>query len=133
VLRRRRWFQGLPLHGEGVQDIAWFAPDGKEMTESDWQVSFARTLGMFLNGDQLPATTSHANSLRDASLFVVFNAFWEQMDFVLPRERFGSSWSYVLDTAAEPSFVAPGGDDLLAGTPMPVAGRSVVMLVRAAR
>src|SRR5207237_6083073 len=31
IFARRRWFQGRPLHGTGVKDIAWFTPQGKEM------------------------------------------------------------------------------------------------------
>ena len=37
VFRRRRWFQGRPIHGEGVRDIGWFRPDGEQMTDEDWQ------------------------------------------------------------------------------------------------
>jgi isoamylase len=130
VLRRRRWFQGRPLHGEGVQDIAWFSPAGTEMTEADWQVSFARTLGMFLNGDQLPPSATRSDPARDDSLFVVLNAFWEEIAFTLPDERFGASWSYVLDTAVEPPFAEPPARRVRAARPIVVAGRSVVVLVR---
>ena len=35
-------------------DIAWFKPDGNRMTEEDWQAGFAKTIGVFLNGDTLP-------------------------------------------------------------------------------
>jgi glycogen operon protein len=132
VLRRRRWFQGRPLHGEGVQDIAWFSPAGAEMTDFDWQVSFARTLGMFLNGDQLPPAATRHDKSRDESLFVILNAFWEAIEFTLPDERFGLSWSYVLDTFAEPAFCDPATPPVKAGLAIPVAGRSVVLLSRPA-
>ena len=26
-----------PIHGSGVSDIAWFKPDGSQMTDEDWQ------------------------------------------------------------------------------------------------
>ena len=54
VFRRRGWFQDRPIHGAEVGDIAWFQPDGNEMTDDDWNVSFAKSLGLFLNGDELP-------------------------------------------------------------------------------
>jgi glycogen operon protein len=34
VFRRRRWFQGRPIHGVQVTDIGWFSP-----TESRWRRS----------------------------------------------------------------------------------------------
>jgi glycogen operon protein len=43
VFRRRRWFQGRPLHGKEVRDIAWFTPGGQEMSDDDWNVGFAKS------------------------------------------------------------------------------------------
>ena len=37
IFARRKWFQGRPLHGTGVKDIAWFTPQAKEMSEEDWK------------------------------------------------------------------------------------------------
>src|SRR5215469_3615195 len=34
VLRRRRWFQGVPIRGS--VDIGWCRPDGAEMSDEDW-------------------------------------------------------------------------------------------------
>src|SRR6185295_1682576 len=48
VLRRRRFFQGRRIRGSEVKDIAWFNPDGKEMTDEEWNQGFVRTLGMRL-------------------------------------------------------------------------------------
>ena len=28
IFRRRRWFQGRPIHGQGCNDVEWFRPDG---------------------------------------------------------------------------------------------------------
>src|SRR5262249_44090272 len=30
---RRRWFQGRPLYGAGIEDIAWLTPAGTAMTD----------------------------------------------------------------------------------------------------
>ena len=35
VLRRRQFFQGRRIRGSEVMDLAWFRPDGKEMTDED--------------------------------------------------------------------------------------------------
>jgi glycogen operon protein len=50
VFRRRRWFQGRPVKGKGLEDIAWFLPEGTEMEDENWNHDFARSLGVFLNG-----------------------------------------------------------------------------------
>ena len=55
VFRRRRFFQGDPSRGSESElgDIAWFTPAGEHMTEGDWQVGYARSVAVFLNGDAI--------------------------------------------------------------------------------
>ena len=56
VLRQRAFFAGRPVPGGGGRkDLAWFTPDGSEMTERDWYAPDLRTLGMYLDGDGHPA------------------------------------------------------------------------------
>ena len=55
MFRRRKWFQGRPIMGERADDIEWFTPEGATMTEDDWGVSYARSIGVFLNGDAITA------------------------------------------------------------------------------
>jgi glycogen operon protein len=55
VFRRRRWFQGRPIHGQGVPDLGWFKPDAEEMSEEDWQQGFGKSIGVFLNGEAIPS------------------------------------------------------------------------------
>ena len=128
VFRKRRWFQGRPLHGEGVKDIAWFAPSGEEMTEEDWQAAFARTLGMFLNGDEIPPSSSPKDPLTDDSFFAVFNSYWDKLDFTMPSDNFAKKWQLVLDTFREPSFCEDDSIILNAREVLTVESRSVVLL-----
>ncbi len=51
VLRRRRWFQGLPIRGS--VDLGWCKPDGTEMGDDDWDAGSAPTVGLFLNGEAI--------------------------------------------------------------------------------
>ena len=53
VFRRRGWFKGRPVRGAGVSDIAWFRPDGEEMSDEDWGEGHAKSFAVFLNGDAL--------------------------------------------------------------------------------
>ena len=50
VFHRPNWFQGRPSHGVGIEDCAWFQPSGEEMLGQYWEVGYARSLGVFING-----------------------------------------------------------------------------------
>ena len=128
VFRRRRWFQGRPIHGEEVQDIGWFKPDGKEMTEEDWRVGFAKSMGVFLNGDAIPSPDAMGERVADGSFYLLFNAHYEQLDFILPDHDWGDRWAKVLDT----SEAIPTGDNKAyeAAKPVCVYARSLVVLRR---
>jgi isoamylase len=134
AFRRKQWFLGRPVHGEGVTDIAWFSPDGTEMTEEDWQVSFAKTVGVYLAGE--PSRFDTGNSRRpeassSSSCFVILNAFWEPLEFALPDSHFAESWLPLLDTARlDDPFFASGASPLKAGHPVGVTGRSVLVFER---
>ncbi|HEV8581309.1 MAG TPA: glycogen debranching protein GlgX [Thermoanaerobaculia bacterium] len=127
VFRRRRWFLGTPIHGEGVRDIGWFRPDGELMGHEDWQKGFAKSLGMFLNGEAIPNLDDRGERIVDDSFYVLFNAHHEPVAFRLPAlPEWGERWVKVLDTAdgdREEVFAA-GGE-------VPVGGRTVVVLQRA--
>ncbi|MFL5409888.1 MAG: glycogen debranching protein, partial [Myxococcales bacterium] len=102
IFHRRRWFQGRPLHGSDVKDIAWFTPQGKEMTDEDWSVGYAKSLGVFLNGDAIATPDEAGERIVDESFYVVFNAHHEPMKFTLPEERFGKTWVEIVDTNDPP-------------------------------
>lgn len=127
VFCRRRWFKGQPIKGVGLEDIAWFLPEGTEMTEENWNLDFAKSLGVFMNGRGLRAVGTKGEHIVDDSFYIIFNAHHEPLPFVLPPEKFGRSWLKVLDTAE--GWIEDGGrEEFDAGTPIQVQGRSVVVL-----
>jgi glycogen operon protein len=95
VFRRRRFFQGRPIRG--TLDIGWFKPDGKSMTDDDWDVGYARSLGMFLNGSGIPGHDEHGKPVTDDSFILLFNAHGEGVRWIIPAEYTGT-WRLVLDT-----------------------------------
>ena len=124
VFRRRRWFLGRPIHGEELTDVAWFKPDGGQMTEEDWQNGFARSLAVFLNGEEIASPDARGRRVRDDSFFLLFNAHDQQLRFTLPRGLYGRRWKRVLDTADPlPRFYRAGGH-------VPVVEHSLVLLRR---
>jgi isoamylase len=127
VFRRRRWFQGRPIHGSGVTDIGWFRPDGTPMDEEDWRVGFVKSLGVFLNGERIDSTDRNGDPVVDDSFYILFNAHHDRLDFVTPGDEWGRRWIKVLDSA-DP---AAGEDSFGVRAPVPVQGLSLVVLRRA--
>jgi isoamylase len=142
AFRRRRYFLGKPI--AGVPDIAWFRPDGGEMTGDDWDHAFVKSLGVFLNGDALGSRDERGQPVRDDSFFLAFNAHHEEIVFTLPAALGGGGWMMAfasaeeaparrtratdlpgLPTAAEPSDLLPPGGQVA------VPGRALVVLQRA--
>ena len=120
VFRRPRFFQGEPIYGTDLDDIAWFRPDALQMSEEDWRAGFAKSLMVFLNGDALPDAGPHGEKIKDDSFVVMLNAHWEALVFSLPGGRFGSSWVPVFATGDERQAPA-----LAAGSAVTVKERSL--------
>jgi glycogen operon protein len=126
AFRRRRWFQGRPIHGEELTDIAWFRPDGNQMTDADWRNGYAKSLAVFLNGEEITSPDPRGRRVQDDSFFILFNAHFEPIRFSLPRGGYGQRWMRVLDTADPlPRFYRAGGQ-------VPVSDRSLAVLRKVA-
>ena len=128
VFRRRQFLAGGASDGSGLPDVWWFRADGRRMTKRDWNEM--RTVGMFLNGQEIAAPGPHGERIVDDSFLLLFNAHHEDVSFMLPTRRFGATWELVLTTAdpltPEGLLVAP------ARTEVPVIARSVMLLKRVA-
>lgn len=125
VFCRRRWFQNVAIRS-GINDIAWFLPEGMEMSAENWSHDFAKSLGMFLNGDELHYADEQGNKISDDSFYVIFNAFHGPLDYMLPPEKFAETWIKVLDTSED--CISETGQHFNAKEIINVAGRSVVVL-----
>ncbi|MCF8106691.1 MAG: glycogen debranching protein GlgX [Desulfohalobiaceae bacterium] len=98
VFRRRRWFQGRPIHGSEAKDIAWFTLQGEQMDDEDWGQGFAKSIGVFLNGSTIPNPNPRGEPVSDDDFYIVFNAHHEPLTFTLPGARWGRAWRRELDT-----------------------------------
>lgn len=126
VFSRRRWFQGQPIKGVGVEDIAWFLPDGSEMTEEHWNNDFAKSLGVFLNGKGIHAVGSKGEQITDDHFYIIFNAHYESLEYKLPPAKYGKQWSKILDTHT--NFIGDSNEKYTAEQVLVVEGRSVIIL-----
>jgi glycogen operon protein len=157
VFRRRRFFQGRPIHGRtiasrpipgrsipgrpiagrlipgqlgpggvdddgGRADIGWFGPDGREMTERQWAQSTVRTLGMFLNGDEISEPGPRGHQIVDDSFLVLLNGP-NPAEFRLPDKGWASAFELVLDTSDHRDGIA-----YLAGEEIALVAYSLVVL-----
>ncbi|MGQ0576432.1 MAG: glycogen debranching protein GlgX, partial [Pseudonocardia sp.] len=84
VFRRRRFFQGRPIRGSSTDDIAWLRPDGREMGDDDWNVGFARSVAIFLNGHGIPERDELGREIVDDSFLLLVNAHHQHITFTLP-------------------------------------------------
>ena len=125
VFRRRRWFQGRPIRGSGVQDIAWLDLTGQEMQDEAWNVGFARSVTLFLNGRAIAGLSERGHPIVDDSFLLLFNAHDGPLPFHAPPAQWGARWTCELDTSREDGA---GAGMIEAGGEWVVPGRALVVL-----
>ncbi|MGY1616828.1 glycogen debranching protein GlgX [Geodermatophilus sp. SYSU D00691] len=115
VFRRRRFLSGRPVRreeGSPLPEVAWLTSDGDPMGDDDWDVGFAKSLAMYLNGHGIRETDERGEPIIDDCFYLAFNAHHEPMEFTLPTSEYAAAWTVVLDTAErgglEPDEVKPG-------------------------
>ncbi len=131
VFRRRRFFSGKPVgrRGEaGLPDIAWFTPDGDEMTGDDWGAGFAKSVAVFLNGHGIPDRDARGQAIADDSFLLFFNAYHEPLEFTTPPAEFGKGWTVVVNTGAVGAGGGGSDEELGAAATFTVDGRTTVVL-----
>ncbi len=107
VFRRRHWFQGRAIHGSSVEDIGWFNPDGSDMDEDQWRDYSLNSIMIFLNGGQIPSRTKDGQPIQDDSFLLLFNDFYEPVEFEFPERLLPLCWQTIIDTT-EPQFLIAG-------------------------
>jgi isoamylase len=127
VFRRRNFFLGRAIKGAGVKDILWLRPDGREMTDEQWNQENTRTLGVYLSGSAVDEVDERGQPLTDENFLLLMNANHEAVPFALPTAASGMMWGTLIDTA----FSAGNGPDqpYEAGTDYPLQPRSLALLI----
>ena len=128
VFRRRRFFQGQAIKGAAVKDILWLSPEATEMTEEEWENSFAKTVGMLLYGEGIEELDFRGDRILDDTFLVLMNAHHEPVPFVLPALASDTRWRALLDTAHDGGLKSQGRYQ--AGDSYPLQGRSLVVLTQ---
>ncbi|HSJ91469.1 MAG TPA: hypothetical protein VK917_05340, partial [Ilumatobacter sp.] len=97
VFRRRRWFQGRRIRG--IDDMAWFRPDGDEMSDVNWEQGHAKSVGVFVNGESIQATDPFGGRIVDDTFYLAFNASELDLEWRIPDAKWGAAWVVELDSA----------------------------------
>jgi isoamylase len=98
------------------------------MTDEDWHTGYAKSLGVFLNGDAITEPDPRGQRVRDDSFLLLINAHSEDISFALPGPEFGERWEFALDTA-DPRGVDER-EQVKARSSVRVPSRSLQVLVR---
>jgi isoamylase len=128
VFHRADFLTGEERMGSGQPDVWWFRPDGRKMTQRNWRDNDALTLGVFLNGAEIPTHSAQGAPVIDDTFLILFNAWEDAIVFTLPAVSFGRRWAHELSTA-EPELEANSAIYAARGV-VPVEGRSLVLFRR---
>lgn len=123
---RKNWFKGEVETKSGVADIAWFLPDGSEMSEDNWNHDFAKSVAVFLNGLGLHSVNAEGNKVVDDSFYIIFNAHDAPLSYKLPAKEYARDWELLIDSHKNPNEEVKG--TFKAKDIIQVEGRSVVLL-----
>jgi isoamylase len=131
AFRRRRFFQGRELRGADAKDITWLTPAGREMTDEEWNNSFARSLGLQMSGLLEGEYDAQGRPDVDDDFLLLFNADQEEVTFQIPPFPEEARWEVYMDTAysaglKSDGLLKPGGMYIL-------KPRSMALLVNARR
>jgi isoamylase len=129
VFRRGKFLAGREQEGSGLPDVWWFRPDGRRMTQRDWEQQ-PHVLGVFLNGQEIADRTAQGGQIEDDSFLLMFNAGHEDVTFTIPTRRFGAEWTHEFCTFDQ--SLEPDADRFPARGELCVRSRSTKLLRRVA-
>jgi glycogen operon protein len=96
ILYRGRFVVGNYNEELDVKDVTWLTPTGDEMTESQWNDPNARCFGMLLDGRA--QETGVRRRGQDATLLIIYNSYYDVVNFTLPFVAEGLAWEGLVDT-----------------------------------
>ena len=97
------------------------------MSSQDWEVGYAQSLGVFINGASL-GLDDRGERITDDSFLMLFNAHNEPVEFRLPDQTFGREWNIKITTQAE----LETGSTVAAGTQIMIGAHAMMVMARIA-
>jgi glycogen operon protein len=127
--RRHRFFAGRGIADRDIKDIYWLNPDGSEMSDEQWQHSFARCLGICMPGGNIARQDSRGRPVSDDDFLMLLNAHHGEIPFSMPHIAQIDHWSVVIDTGRVDD--ARLRSEYLADEMFALQGRSFALLTHA--
>ncbi len=125
AFRRRSFFQDQRIRGR-IKNILWLNPDGLEMGDDEWNLGFARCLGMYLAGDAIGEVDKNGIAVVDDDFLLMLNASPDEIPFTLPGFRANVRWQTLVDTSVISAQTTLRR--YARGSAYPLQGRSLVLL-----
>ncbi|HEV2577050.1 MAG TPA: glycogen debranching protein GlgX [Acidobacteriaceae bacterium] len=97
-LHRRRFFQDRTIRGSVVRDVAWYGPDGQEISDQVWNEPWSKSIGVMFNGRTLGVMDEDGEQVVDDSFLILVNASDGGVEYVLPEPPNKNPWRMILDT-----------------------------------
>jgi pullulanase/glycogen debranching enzyme len=96
------------------------------MSDDEWNLGFARCLGMYLAGDAIGELDGRGAPVTDDNFMLLINAHHEEIPFVLPGFRSSVRWRVTIDTSR--TGADPDARRHARGEVFRLQGRSLVLL-----
>ncbi len=111
----------------GVKDVIWVHPEGREMDDADWHDGSLHSFGMLLEGNRIQRTDDRGNRLLDDTFLVLFNALPDPVSFSLPDQSLHEArgWIMALNSIRADMDI---GDHVETGSTINVPGRTLWVL-----
>jgi len=120
AFRRYNYLTGATVPKNGLKDVYWLAPEGREMANEDWAESLRRCLGMQLGND----------APDEERFLILLNAAPDPVEFRLAPLITGR-WVQVFDTTRPDGVVRGAPAVLEGGGTFPLEARSLVLFQHA--
>lgn len=116
AFRRRHFLRAEPDEDGRAPNIVWLSPEGREMAPRDWDLPYARCVGLLLADDGAVEPGPEGQPDRDDVFLLLLNADAQPVHFVLPPPTEG--WKVCLDTAdgstnGSAAFGGEGGEAIV--------------------
>ena len=96
ILRRSRFLTGEYDEEYDVKDVSWIGTNGAEMSDEEWNDPNTRCFGMLVDGRAQPTGIRKLGI--EATLLIVFNAYYDLVNFTLPKATGSDTWELLVDT-----------------------------------
>ncbi len=127
ALRPLNFYSSVDTNGNVMEQLRWFTPTGAQADAAYFNNTANHAIAWRIDGTELGDSTS--------SIYVAYNAWSGQVNFVLPWPGAGKSWYRTTDTCSWAEGAgqvrAPGAEDAVGGenTVYGLCGRGALILI----